>query len=578
MEEKKLTGYPSIDKPWLKYYSEEAINAPLPECSMYEYMRSSNMEHDSEPALEFFGRLITYGELFVDIDRTAQAFATLGVKEGDIVSLCTVTTPETIYALYALNKLGAISNMVDPRTSADELVRYIQESNTRVLMTIDAALPKIVSLLEKTDISKVIVVSPSYSMPLIFKLVYRLTKLTSDRKYKDKRLILWPDFIDTANSNCESPATCPLANRPAAIVHTGGTTGTPKGVVLSNNNLNSAAYQGYHCGLDYKRRDIWLDYMPPFIAYGIGNGLHLPLSAGMKVILLPNFNPAKFDRILLRYKPNHMAGVPSHWETVIYSKRLYGKDLSFIRAPVVGGDSMNITVEQELNTFFKAHQVNSQIIKGYGMTETCAAVCVCAYPEVNKPGSVGIPFPKMAIAILDPDTHEELTYGQMGEIAVFGPNCMLGYYKNQAATEVLMTELNGERWMLTGDLGYMDEDGCLFVIDRVKRIIIRPDGFKIFPSAIENTIIRHKAVASCAVVGIQNAEYIHGMAPHAFVVLHDRYRANAEAVCQELVALCKKELAEYAQPLSFRFLDALPLTPIGKVDYRALEQMAAENT
>lgn len=355
------------------------------------------------------------------------------------------------------------------------------------------------------------------------------------------------------------------------IVHTGGTTGNPKGVMLSNENINALVVQSILTGIDMKREHTWLDIMPPFIAYGIGMGLHLPLIIGMKTILIPQFDAKKFDELLLKHKPIHMVGVPSYWGTIINSKKFKGEDLSYIIAPTVGGDSMDTELEKMSNEFLKAHGCSYKITKGYGMTEVSAGVAGTV-DENNEIGSVGIPFVKTIISIFDPETGEELPYNKHGEICITGPNVMLGYYNNKEATNDIMKKHNdGKMWIHSGDIGYMNENGSIFVVDRMKKMIIRYDGFKIFPSFIEKVVSTHAAVVSCCAVGIRDEEHSQGKLPRVHIVLKDECVEQEEQIKQELIKLCKEELPEYAQPIEYRFCKELPLTPIGKIDYRALE-------
>lgn len=573
---KKLTGYPSIDKPWLKYYSEEALNAKLPACTIYDYLYESNKDYRGRTALNYFGRKITYGELFENIEKAARALKQNGVGKGSIVTVLMPTLPETVYLFYALGKIGAIGNMVDPRTSAEGIRDYIQEVGSELLIAVDVVLPKTADILSKTTIKKVLVISPADSLPPVLRTLYKMKQGKRPRVYD--ACISWKSFIAEEAAYTGTTSAGYEKNRPVVIVHTGGTTGHPKGVLLTNDNLNISAYQCIISGLDFQRKHTWLNIMPPFIAYGVGNGLHLPLIVGMEVILIPQFDPNKFDELLLKHKPNHMTGVPSHYGNIINSQTLKNKDLSYLIAPIVGGDSMNIDLERQTNQFFKKHNAKCHVVKGYGMTEVSAAVSVCATDSCNQIGSVGIPFTHTVISIFDVENGEELMYNQQGEVCITGPNTMLGYYKNPKATaEIIVRHKDGLDWVHSGDIGYMTEDGMLFIVDRIKRMIVRHDGFKVFPSMIEKTIASHEAVQSCCVVGIPDKEHSQGKLPAVHVVLAPAFSGQEDAVRQQLAVLCQKELPEYAQPVDYVFRDSLPLTSIGKVDYRALEEKGSKN-
>ena len=566
-----LTGYPSIDKPWLKYYSEEAINADLPAYTIYDYLYESNKDYRDRTALNYFGRKISYGELLENIEKTARALKQNGVEKGSIVTILMPTLPEAVYLFYALGKVGAIANMVDPRTSAEGIRDYIQEVGSELLVVVDVALPKIKEILNQTTVKKVLAISPADSLPAIPAMLYRLK--ARNRPRLDSGYVDWKSFIDEGTPYTGSTDIEYEKDRAVAIVHTGGTTGKPKGVMLTNDNLNASAYQCRISGLDFQRAHTWLNIMPPFIAYGVGNGLHLPLIVGMEVILIPQFDPKKFDELLLRHKPNHLTGVPSHYGNILNSFKMKNQDLSFIIEPIVGGDAMNIELENLTNEFFGAHNGKCKIVKGYGMTEVSAAVSVCATSLCNKIGSVGIPFTHTIISIFDTETSKELPYNQRGEVCITGPNTMLGYYNNPTATsEIIRRHKDGLDWVHSGDIGYMTEDGMLFIVDRIKRMIVRHDGFKVFPSMIEKTISGHKAVVSCCVVGTPDKEHSQGKLPAAHVVLAPEFSGQEDTMRQQLAVLCRKELPEYVQPVEYVFRDSLPLTPIGKVDYRALER------
>lgn len=573
MDDNKLTGYPSIDRPWLKYYSEEAINAPLPECTLYEYLWENNKDYPNDIALDYFDRKISYHVLFENIEKAAKAFCALGLKRGDIVIMATVTTPETVYSFYALNKIGVIPNMVDPRTSVDGLREYIREVNAKYVLVLDACYPKMIEAAKGTSVERIVVTSPADSLPLIKKAAFTIVnRIREGKAHFAECAIRWNDFIK-AGEGAEVNASPYEKNTCCVIVHTGGTTGSPKGVMLSNENLNSSVIQCDKSGFDFQRHHKWLGIMPPFIAYGIGNGLHLPLSTGMTLIVVPKFDPNKYDELLLKYKPNHIAGVPSHYNAIINSERLRNMDLSFLLSPIVGGDGAEVHFEEEVNRFLNTHNCSTNLIKGYGMTEVCAAICATARNDFNKLGSVGIPFTHSVMGVFE--NGKELPVGQTGEICMRAPHMMMGYYGNEAETNVVLKKHDdGFVWVHSGDLGHIDEDGCVFIQGRIKRMIIRFDGFKVYPTLIESVVATHPAVKACCTVGAPDKAQSQGKLPLVFVVLAPDFIREEAEMKQELIALCQKELPEYAQPIDFRFKEALPLTPIGKVDYRALEKEA----
>lgn len=563
---------PSVCKPWLKYYSDDDISAEMPACSLYDYLYENNRDNLDGIALNYFDREITYRELFENIQKTAQAYAAQGVKDGDIVLVCAATTPEIIYSFYAMDLIGAIPNMVDPRYSPDGIREYIDEVQAEYVCTLDVAYPKVRQAVEGTDVKKVIVVSPAESLPKSKKALYRLMK--PDHNRYDANCIQWGDFI--ASGGCQAFRTIPnRAHKCCVIVHTGGTTGASKCVMLCDNNFNALAFQFGHCRIKFRRGQRFLNVMPPFIAYGFGFGVHLPLCSGVTSIIIPELDPLKLAALILKYKPEHMAGVPSHYQYLLNDKRMKGKDLSFLINGCAGGDGISVPAELAVNDFLRAHHSKFPLTKGYGMTELCAVACACM-SDVNKPGSVGVPMVNTVVSIFDPDTGEELGFGEKGEICVCGPTMMLGYYNNAAETEnVIRRHSDGKLWVHTGDIGSMDEDGFVFLDARIKRVIIRHDGFKVFPTVIENVVAEHPAVAVCAAVAAPDKTKPQGKLPFVHIVLKKGVTESKEQIQEEIVQLCKKELPEYVQPAFFRFRDNMPYTSIGKIDFRALEAVSA---
>lgn len=575
--EGSLTGIPSIDKPWLKYYSDEAITSVLPSVNAYDYLYEKNKKHLGRIALNYFGRKITFEEMFKNVDITAKALLKYGVKKGDIVSVSLPNTPEAVYIFYALSKIGAIANMIDPRTGVKGIEEYINEVNSKLLIIIEVAAPKVVNVKENTSVENVITVSPADSLPLVMNLGFKAKSFVENFKNKDNSnknsdFICWKRFFEAGKTD-EVLKTQDVKDEgkvPVMIVHTGGTTGAPKGVLLSNDNINAVAFQSMLFPTDLKREHKWLDIMPPFIAYGIGSGLHFPLAVGMETILIPQFKPEEFDSLLLKYKPNHISGVPSHWNSIITSKKLKDVDLSYLISCAVGGDTMDRDLEIASNKFLKERGCKYQITKGYGMTEVNGGIGRTTN-ENNIIGSVGIPFVKSTVAILDPETGEELGYGQKGEVCMTGPSVMIEYFNKPEETKLIKKQKeDGTEWIHSGDIGYMDEDGNLFIVDRIKRIIVRHDGFKIFPSAIEKVIQMHPKVKKCKVVGMPDINSVQGELPCAYIVV-DETTIDYEELEKEIYLLCEKNLPEYSQPSLIRYKDVMPLTPIGKVDTLSLK-------
>lgn len=561
-------GEISIDKAWLKYYDDNTILEKTPELTVYQNLYEKNKDHLNETAIEYYGKKITYGELFENIDRTARSFKKIGVKKGDIVTLCTITTPEIIYSFYALNKIGAISNMIDIRYTKQSIEAYLKEVKSKILITLDLAYPKIESIIANTNVENVITVSPINSTPKVVKAVATLSNYVKGSTPKipfGDKYIDWNDFSKNMTSE-KIDTVLYEKDYPASIVHTGGTTGPSKGVVLTNDNFNNSTTQ--ISSIVNERGYKFLNIMPPFIAYGIVLGLNAPITLGWDTTIVPQFDPNKFDELLLKYKPNGIMGVPTYWETVMKSKKIEKANLSFIKNILLGGDRIIPEFETRLNDFLKEHNVHASVGKGYSMTEV-SAMTTLSTEKANELGSVGIPMPKTNVAIFEHGTTRELPIGEIGEICIKTPTMMKEYFENEEETNNVKIKHADGYWIHSGDIGYINKEGLVFVKDRIKRMFPR-SGFKVYPSEIENLFMTNKAVESCAIVGIPDT--IDVTAPKAHVVLKNEYKGQEEIVEKQLYNMIENStLPPYFKPVAIKFRNSLPLTDIGKIDFVTLE-------
>ena len=396
--------------------------------------------------------------------------------------------------------------------------------------------------------------------------------VTNQNKYKSN-VLHWKQFLEGGEG--QSTAAEPYdPDHACVVVHTGGTTGSPKGVMLTDNSFNAIAQQFSAYDTLFQKGQKLMNIMPPFIAYGYACGVHLPMVLGLTVVIIPNLDPAKLGSLVLKYKPEIMFGVPAHYQQLAADPKLRDKDLSFILNYAAGGDSIARGAEQTVNDFLAAHGVRYPIAKGYGMTEVASAATVAAGSN-NKLGSVGIPMVNTLVAAFEPGTDKELPIGERGELCISGPTMMKCYYNKPAETAaILRTHEDGRVWVHTGDIGYMDEDGFVYLDSRIKRLIIRHDGFKVFPSMIENVISQHPAVHQCSVVGCTDKDHVQGRLPFVYIVLDPEAAVSVKKrqVIKELRQLCTEELPEYVQPVGYKFIDSMPMTPVGKFDYRKLEE------
>ena len=561
--------YASIAKPWLKYYDQKFIDQTVPDCSAFEYVCHQNKNHLPETAIDYYGRRITYADLIVNVKKTAAAFRAIGMKKGDIATVVSVMTPEVIYAFYAADMIGATLNLVDPRYSAEGIREYIEEVDSHLLICLNVAYERCHQAAKHTHVERVLVISPADSLPLHLAVGYKLTNPDKNR-YKSN-VLHWKDFI-AAGQNQSTNAEPYDPQHTCVVVHTGGTTGSPKGVMLTDKDFNSIAQQFGAYEKLFRRGQKLMNIMPPFIAYGYACGVHLPLVLGLTVVIIPNLDPAKLGLLIWKHKPEHLFGVPAHYQQMAASPLLKNKDLSFIRNYAAGGDAITVGAEQTVDAFLKEHGAEFPLAKGYGMTEVSSAATAAA-GTVNKIGSVGIPLVNTVVSVFEPGTENELPIGERGEICISGPAVMKGYYNKPNETAILLhRHADGKLWAHTGDIGYMDEDGFVFLNSRIKRLIIRHDGFKVFPSMIENVISRHPAVQQCSVVGCTDRDHVQGRLPFVYVVLEPEADKKKRQIQRELRQLCREELPEYVQPVGYKFISEMPFTPIGKVDYRKLEE------
>ena len=409
----EMTGYASIDKPWLKYYSEEAINAELPNCSLYEYLWENNKDYLNEYALNYFGRKITYGKMFFFIDRVASALATIGVKRGDIVTITLPNIPESVYFVYALNKLGAIVNLVDLRAKGSDLINYYREVNTTIAIVSDLFVENTIDIIDKTAIKNLIVISLFESFPKIVKIILKKKK---GIEHNNIVVYSWKDFLKEArNEQMERIASG--YDDVACILHTSGTTGSPKGVMLTNRNINAMVVQYRKSGIEFKAGDKFMNQVPPFLAYGMIMATHLPLSLHMQTILLPQYQPHKFAENVMKTKPNHVIAGPADWGNFLENKKVNKVKFSFLKTLASGSDTMSIKCKKEVNTLMERQGCRNRIIEGYGMTEAGAAACT-NLPHCDVEGSVGIPLPKTILFFYYNDLKEEFTNNLRVEICI----------------------------------------------------------------------------------------------------------------------------------------------------------------
>lgn len=562
------TCYPSIDRPWLKYYSEDIINAPLPECSIYEIIYERNQDNLNRVAIDYYGKRITYKGLFKHIDSVACSLVKLGVKQGDIVSICMLNSLETIYLIYALNKIGAAANLISGLDSDREIIDHIGNANSPVLFTLDVFAERIQLIVEKTNLKHIVVSNLTQSMPAITKFAARYFKKMNPKPLpSDNRFISWERFISSKTAYDERKNDPDAA---AAICYTGGTTGGSKGVVLSNKSIVAVAQQ-FIWRRELSRDSLWVEIIPLFTAYGATCALQIPLMVGMT--LLVRIVGSETIGELCKKRPQHIMYGPAFWEQFVDE----GKDidLSFLDEGISGGDKLSEPVEAKINSYFAAHGSRSPILNGYGMSEVGAAVSV-NFDRAHELGSVGIPLVKTIISAFDVDTGEELPIGKEGEICIHTPSMMTEYINNPEETaNIIRRHADGKDWVHSGDLGFISENGFVHISGRLKRYILtKYNGLykKVFSLDIEKVLLNHSAVNNCAVVPFQT-DNDEEQAPCAFIILKKGVD-ETEELKADIIDYCSKNLDYIYQPKKLFFVQHFPLTKIGKVDYLVLENEA----
>ncbi len=561
------TNYSSIDKTWLADYSDELIKETAPQINIYQNLYENNKDHLDDVAFRYLGTNITYRTLFDNIENTARSLVRTGVKKGDTVTICSITTPEVIYTLFALIKIGAKANMIDLRYTKQAIEKYVNEVNSKLFITLDLAYPKFKDIFENTHLEKMITISPANSAPRVInaisKIKNKLQKQNINIPFGDKVFDWNTIYNENLQKNYEENKFTP--NETVVIVHTGGTTGPSKAAQLTNENMNNVTLQTKAV---VKRRGFrFLDIMPPFIAYGIGIGLITPLTLGWDTIIIPNFEPKKLPDLLLKYKPNGLACVPVYLEEVMKSEKFKKNKNKFLEIILLGGDRVTAAFEERLNKFFKERGENVLVSKGYSATELSAMTTIST-EKSNAPDSVGVPLFKTTVGIFEPGSTKELPVGSIDEICVKSPTIMKGYYNKPEETAQVKVQHSDGIWIHTGDIGYMTKDGLVYIKDRIKRMFPR-SGFKVFPSEIEKVFMSNPAIDTCAVVGIPDETDI--TAPMAHVVLKKEYIGREDEIKEELYNMLENStLPSYYKPVGIKIRESLPLTNIGKIDFMTL--------
>lgn len=566
------------EKIWFDYYLEEENKIKFSNKTIYNYLRDNiSVENENKTAINYFGKKVTYKELFENINVIANNLLSLGVREKDIVSICMPNTPEVIYLFYACNKIGAVCDMIHPLAGKNEFKLYLSQSKSKFLFLVNFNYKKFKNIIDDVGVTKTILISPKESMPNLLYWGYSFFREFNLIKPNnlEKNYISWGKF-KLLKYNLQYTSKMKSKDL-AVILHSGGTTGYPKGIMLSNYNFNAEAQQGSIIVYNINSNDKILTLLPNFHGFGLCVCIHCPLSLGIELLLLPEYKDNSFYKVLKKEEPNVIIGVPTLWEAMFKNKKLDKVNFKKLKYIISGGDYLSIKKEEKLNNFIHQRGANINVSKGYGMTEAVAAIS-CTFDNASDKGSVGIPLIGNLVKVVDTVTGEEVKKGEEGEIIVSGPTVMMGYLNNiEETNKVLKKDKKGRVWLHTGDIGYISLDGLIYYTSRLKRMIV-VSGFNVYPSEIENVILDSKYVKDVCVVGVFHKYKIE--VPKAVIVLEDKYIGREKEVEKQLIKLCKERLSIFALPRYFDFRYSLPKTKLGKVDYIRLsneEDIDAKN-
>ena len=562
----------STNAPWLAYYGSTPASLEYPHKTMYQMIADTAHRYPENIAYTFMGKNTTYASFLSRIEEAARGLTALGITRGDRVTICMANTPQAVDCFYALNRIGAIPNMIHPLSAAKEIAFYLNASHSKAILTLDQFYYKVAEILPELETPcEVLIAKVADELPFPLNAAYPLTKSArAIKKLPRKGYTLWTDLLKKGRKAQLPPDEGKFSDC-GAILYSGGTTGTTKGIMLSNLNFNALGMQTIAAsGFKEIAGMKMLSVMPVFHGFGLGIGIHTALIGGGTCILIPQFSVKVYAETLKKSKPNFIPGVPTLFEALLRAEDLKGVDLSFLKGIFSGGDSLSPELKKKIDQFLREHNCSEQIREGYGATECVTASCLTP-KDYARSGSIGVPFPDTYYMIVKPGTTEELPANTDGEICVTGPTVMMGYMDNPEETrQALQRHVDGRIWLHTGDMGRMDQDGFVYFRQRIKRMIIT-SGYNVYPSQLENIIDGHEKVLLSCVIGVKDPYRVQRV--KAYVVPMPGVEPT-EALRQELLDYCSSRIAKYAMPREIEFRTELPKTLVGKVAYRALEEEA----
>ncbi|MBR3052169.1 acyl--CoA ligase [Candidatus Saccharibacteria bacterium] len=557
-----------LERAKYNYIDKLPPDIQYPEGGLYDVVYESYCKWPHNVALQYFDTEVTYKDLIKKINKVAAALKAIGAEKGDRITVCMPNTPEAIYMFYAINEIGAIANMVHPLSSEKEIEDYVMQADSKIILCIDVSYPKVESIIKDTNLEHVIVVSPTRSMATIVRILYKLTKGRKNHVKKSQHITTWDRFLQRSGKFIGNPHARVDAQDDAVIMYSGGTTGKPKGIILTNLNFNAQALGAKYLVPElFKSEYSFMAFLPNFHAFGLGCCIHMPLMNGARSFLIPQFNPKKFKSYITKYKVSILVGVPTVFE-YLTKLRFKKNELRAVKFVVSGGDMISMTNKEKINDFLRAHGSKALIENGYGLTEASGGFIFSPMSVAEDPDGIGYPLPDNEVMIMDLKTKQEAPLGEDGEILVRGMSVMKGYLNKPKETEEAFIKVGGKKYLRTGDIGYLDETGLVHFRSRLKRMIIS-NGYNIYPANIEDVTMKCDKITACAAVGREDK--LRGEKIIVFVV--PEKEASERAIKKELGTIYKKHLAKYEIPREIRFLPELPKTKLAKVDFKALESL-----
>lgn len=557
-----------LEKAKYNYIDKLPKNIEYFEGGLYDVVYESSCKWPHNTALQYFDTEITYKDLVKKINKVAAALKALGAEKGDRITICMPNTPEAVYMFYAINEIGAVANMVHPLSSEKEIEDYLIQSESKIMLCIDISYFKVEAIIENTKLEQVVVVSATRSMDRLVRVIYKLTKGRKNHVKKSQHVLTWDRFLSKAGKYIGNPHVRVNPEDDAVIMYSGGTTGKPKGIILSNLNFNAQALGAKYLVPElFKTDHSFMAFLPNFHAFGFGCCIHMPLYFGGRSFLIPQFNPKKLKSYITKYKVNILVGVPTVFEylTKIKFKK---KELRTVKFAVSGGDMISMSNKERINSFFKEHGSKAVIQNGYGLTEASGGFIISTPSVTEDPDAIGYPLPDNDVIIMDLKTKKPAAIGEDGEILVRGISVMKGYLGKPEETKEAFITVGGKKYLRTGDIGYVDKGGLFHFRSRLKRMIIS-NGYNIYPTNIEDVTLKCEHVVACAAVG--HEDKLRGEKVVIFIV--PEKEVSERSIKKELNNIYKKYLAKYEIPREIRFIDELPKTKLAKVDFKTLQSL-----